>query len=108
MSDIPQVSIIIPVFNGQYTVRDCIDSLLNLNFPAEDREIIIVDNHSSDRTPEILAEYGDLIQCDWEGQRGAAAARNRGINSCRGKWVAFTDADCVVDSNWLSSKVASL
>jgi glycosyltransferase involved in cell wall biosynthesis len=101
MSDIPQVSIIIPVFNGQDTIQDCIDSLLNLNYPAEDREIILVDNGSTDRTPGILAEYGDLIQCYQERKRGAAAARNCGIKNCQGEWAVFTDADCVVGPQWL-------
>jgi len=101
----PQVSIIIPVLNGQKTIRDCIDSLLKLNIPEQDREIIIVDNGSTDRTLELLAEYGSFLKIFHEKIRGAAAARNRGIKKCRGKWVAFTDADCVVDSNWLTSKM---
>jgi len=104
----PQVSIIVPVFNGQNTIRDCIDSLLNLNFPRQDREIIIVDNGSSDRTPKILAEYGDLIYCYQEQHRGASAARNHGIDNSRGKRIAFTDADCVVDTEWLLNLVPHL
>jgi glycosyltransferase involved in cell wall biosynthesis len=97
----PQASIIVPVFNGQNVIRDCIDSLLKLNFSGTEREIIIVDNGSSDRTPEILAEYGELIHCYQEQHRGASAARNHGIDKSRGKWIAFTDADCVVDTEWL-------
>jgi glycosyltransferase involved in cell wall biosynthesis len=97
----PQVSIIIPVLNGKKTIRDCIDSLLKLNIPEQDREIIIVDNGSTDRTLEILAEYRGFIKLYHEKIRGAAAARNHGIKKCRGRWVAFTDADCIVDSEWL-------
>ncbi|MFC2054353.1 glycosyltransferase [Chloroflexota bacterium] len=104
----PQTSIIVPVFNGQNVIRDCIDSLLNLNFPRQDREIIVVDNGSSDHTPKILAEYSDLIHCYQEQHRGAAAARNHGIDNSRGKWIAFTDADCVVDSEWLLNLVPHL
>ncbi len=83
------------------TFGDCIDSLLNLNYPLQDREIIIVDNGSSDNTLEILTEYGEKIKFFRERQRGAAAARNHGINKGRGTWIALTDADCIVDSEWL-------
>lgn len=108
MLNSPQVSIVVAVYNGQNTIRDCIYSLLNLNFPNQDREILIVDNGSSDQTPKILKGYGDSIKCCYEQRRGASAARNHGINKSQGNWIAFTDADAVVDSQWLLSLLPHL
>lgn len=104
----PTVSIIVPVYNAQQTLTGCLDSLLRLDYPAERREVIVVENGSCDGTPEILGSYGPTITVIGEPRRGPAAARNAGLGQATGDVVAFTDADCVVDRHWLASILAPL
>jgi GT2 family glycosyltransferase len=100
MSHTPFVSVVVPVRNGQRTIGDCVSSLLRTGYPRERREILVVDNGSTDRTAEIVK--GLPVGYLREEKRGAPAARNRGIAESRGELVAFTDADCVVAREWLA------
>lgn len=104
----PKVSVVVPVYNGEATIEECVNSLLQMDFPTSEREIIVVDNASNDDTGKILRRFNDRIQVVHEIKRGAAAARNRGVVSARGEIVAFTDADCVVERGWLANLVPSL
>ena len=104
----PTASVIVPVRNGERTIDDCIRSLLELRYPADRLELRVVDNGSRDGTAEILQGYGDRIALLHERRRGPAAARNAGLRGARGEVVAFTDADCVVDPDWLSFLVGPL
>lgn len=99
---------IVPVFNGAETIEACLESLLALDYPAGHREFIIVDNASTDRTPEILSCYRDKIRITLEAKKGPAAARNKGLRSAHHEIVAMTDADCVVDRQWLRKLVGPL
>jgi len=99
----PSVSVVVPAFNSQETIAGCIESLLNLQYPREKLEIIIVDNGSSDDTAAIASSYPVRVLS--EEQRGAAAARNRGIREAGGEYVAFTDSDCHVAPDWLTRLV---
>lgn len=98
----------IPVLNGEHTIGDCIDSLLELRYPAEKLELLVVDNGSRDGTARVLQNYGDRIVRLEEATRGPGAARNAGLRGARGEVVAFTDADCRVDPDWLMEVVAPL
>ena len=104
----PTVSVIVAVYNAQDTIRDCIESLLRLDYPRTRREVIVVDNASSDATPTILERYRSELTILHEPVRGPAAARNAGLRRATGEAVAFTDADCVVDPRWLAHLVAPL
>lgn len=95
----PFVSVVVPVLNGERTLRDCLVSLLAVDFPADRREIIVVDNGSTDRTAAIIDDVP--VRRLYEPERGASRARNAGIVASRGEIVAFTDADCVVSRGWL-------
>jgi glycosyltransferase involved in cell wall biosynthesis len=101
MPPIPDVSIIVPVYNGERTLDSCVQSLLALNYPREHVELIFVNNASTDGTSAILTRYGDRVRVVFEKKGGPAAARNRGLREARHEIVAMTDADCVVDPNWL-------
>jgi GT2 family glycosyltransferase len=94
------ISVVVPAYNREQAIDACIRSLLALDYTRGDLEINIVDNGSTDRTREIIARYP--VTCLFQPKRGAAAARNMGIRHARGEYVAFTDADCVVDRRWLS------
>jgi cellulose synthase/poly-beta-1,6-N-acetylglucosamine synthase-like glycosyltransferase len=95
------VSVVIPAYNAQETIGDCVHSLLGSALPREQFEILVVDNGSRDRTPAILASYGAELRVLHEPRRGAAAARNRGLRHARGACVAFLDADSTADPRWL-------
>ena len=97
------VSIIVPVYNGAHTIEECIKSLLNLEYPEDKYEIIIVDNNSTDTTVEIVKKYP--VKLLHEGKQSSYPARNLGIKNAKGEIVAFTDADCIVDKMWLEQMV---
>lgn len=105
MSEQPFVSVVVPVFNGAKIIEDLLLSLLALDYPAERHEIIVVDNGSTDHTRQIVERYPVRLLEERE-TRGPAAARNKGITHARGDIVAFTDADCVADRDWLKMLVA--
>ncbi|HSD11224.1 MAG TPA: glycosyltransferase, partial [Candidatus Binatia bacterium] len=101
----PTISIVIPVLNGQRTIGSCMTSILRTDYPAHRREVIVVDNGSSDATRSILDRYPVRVLS--EPRRGPSIARNRGIEAATGEIVAFTDADCVASQGWLRELVRS-
>jgi glycosyltransferase involved in cell wall biosynthesis len=100
---LPFVSVIVPVLNGERTIKDCLASLMRSDYPVECREVLVVDNGSRDRTAEIVKEFPVVLLR--EEQPGAAAARNRGVRESRGEILAFTDADCLVSTGWIRELV---
>lgn len=97
----PSVSVIVPVLNASSYIEDCIISLISQDFPKDQYEIIIVDNGSKDDTIDILSEYREYVTILSENKKGSYAARNKGISVSKGEIIAFTDADCIADRNWL-------
>lgn len=102
--DLPSISVVIPVYNGERTIRSCLESLLTLDYPEHLLEIILVDNLSRDRTREIINEY-PVRSLSEEKVQSSYAARNRGIEAANGEIVALTDADCIVTRDWLRELV---
>ncbi|WP_118840569.1 glycosyltransferase [Salinibacter ruber] len=100
------VSAIVPVYNETSEIANCIKSLLKQNI-REDYEIIVVDNGSDDGTKKIIQEYS-VKMIEENSVQTPYAARNAGIRAGNGEIFAFTDADCEVDSNWLSAGVKSI
>ncbi|MCS4542371.1 MAG: glycosyltransferase, partial [Euryarchaeota archaeon] len=101
MEYIPLVSIIVGVRNMENTIGQCIESLLNCDYPA--KEIIIVDDGSTDRTAEIVSRYP--IRLINSNPKGISHARNLGLQLANGDIVAYTDGDCIVSENWLKELV---
>ena len=99
----PFISVIVPALNEERTMRECIISLLGIDYPHDCREILVVDNSSTDRTAEIVKSFP--VQYLHEDRPGASHARNRGIKASKGAIIAFTDADCVVTTGWLRQLV---
>jgi GT2 family glycosyltransferase len=98
------LTVIVPVRNGERTLADCLSSLLRTDFPAERREILVVDNGSSDRSARIAADFP--VRITSEPRPGLSHARNRGIEEAGGELLAFTDCDCVVTRSWLRELLA--
>ena len=96
----PLVSVIIPTYNRGWIVKEAIDTVLEQDFT--DFELIVVDDGSTDNTPEILREFGSDIQVIMQSNRGVSAARNRGIQASAGRWIAFLDSDDL----WLPQKLS--
>jgi len=97
----PKVSIIIPAYNAEDYIRDAVDSALAQTH--EDREVIVVDDSSTDDTPLILKSYGDRIIVHRQANAGVSGARNTGARLASGALLAFLDAD----DTWRPSKLAS-
>jgi glycosyltransferase involved in cell wall biosynthesis len=93
--------VVVPVHNEAATLDRCIDSILAQSYPADHIEVIFVDNRSSDSSSEILLRRGKRIVALEEKKPSAAAARNAGVRAARNHYVAFTDADCVADPDWI-------
>jgi glycosyltransferase involved in cell wall biosynthesis len=89
---VPKVSIIIPTFNRANFIAQAIDSVLAQTY--DDFEVIVVDDGSSDMTPEILVGYVDdrLVHLT-QNNRGRSSARNRALTIARGEYIAFLDSD---------------
>lgn len=102
----PFVSIIIPAFNAQDTLPICLNSIMGLDYPQESREIILVNNNSTDATEAIAGRYPIRILKESEVQ-SAYAARNRGIGFAKGEVLAFTDTDCIVSPQWLKNLLSA-
>ena len=99
----PKVSVVVCVYNGERTMDACLASLEKLNYP--DYEVIVVNDGSTDRTAQIAAEYPYIRLIEQE-NKGLSEARNVGIRAAQGDIVAFTDADCMADPDWLTHLVA--
>ncbi len=105
--NLPPVSIIVPVYNGEGTIAECVHALLALDYPKRLVQIIVVDNNSTDNTSDILQQF-DSIDVVFEPKQGAYQARNTGIELAEHDLIAFTDADCIPKPRWLLRLVDSL
>jgi GT2 family glycosyltransferase len=126
----PKVSVVVASYNGDRTLKACLDSLTKLNYP--DYEVILVDDGSTDATPQlaqqfrwgkseiparpetnprqlvISAEHGRFRYFRHSTNLGLSVARNTGIAAAGGEIIAFTDADCRADEDWLFYLVGDL
>jgi len=93
------ISVIIPVYNGEYMIKRAIESVLSQTY--RDFEIIVVDDGSTDNTSEVLKPYRDRIGYFYQENRGVAGARNKGIEKSKGEYIAFLDQDDI----WLPEKL---
>ncbi len=104
---VPEVSVIVPVFNDADGLRRCLDALARQAFPAAARETIVVDNGSTDDLSPVRREHPEVVWLHEE-KPGSYAARNRGLQVARGPYLAFIDADCVARPDWLGRGLARL
>ena len=107
---LPEVSVVVPVYNGEADLPDLIECLRSQTYPPDKVEYILVDNNSRDRTSAIIqtaAKFDRItIHHFTENQiQSSYAARNKGIHDSKGEIIAFTDADCRPESDWLENLV---
>lgn len=89
----PFLSVLIDTYNHERFIEEAILSVLSQDFPASEREILVVDDGSTDRTPEILAKFAPQIRILRKANGGQASAFNHSIPECRGELIAFLDGD---------------
>jgi glycosyltransferase involved in cell wall biosynthesis len=104
----PFVSVLIDTYNHERFIEEAIVSVLEQDFPAPDREIIVVDDGSTDRTPEIVRKFEPQLRLLRKTNGGQASAFNAGIPECRGEIVSFLDGDDWWAANKLSKVVDAL
>ena len=87
----PRFSVIIPAYNSEATLARAIGSVLAQSYPAQ--EIIVVDDGSTDGTPDVVARFGKNLRYIRQDNAGVSSARNHGAQAASGDWLAFLDAD---------------
>jgi GT2 family glycosyltransferase len=98
----PRVTVVVPVRDAAGCVEDCLRSLAAQSYPHA--EVLVVDNGSRDDTRERVARHPVTLLV--ESQHGSYAARNAGVRAARGDLIAFIDADCVAEPDWLAAGIA--
>jgi glycosyltransferase involved in cell wall biosynthesis len=99
----PTLSVIVPIYNGSKTIRECLDALFASSF--RQFEVIVVDDGSDDGAHQIVAEYP--CQTIAQANAGPGAARNSGARAARGQILFFLDADILVKPDSLAQIVAT-
>ena len=102
----PFASVLIDTYNHERFIEEAIVSVLEQDFPASDREILVVDDGSTDRTPEIVRKFETGVRLLRKENGGQASAFNAGIPECSGEIVAFLDGDDWWERKKLSAVVA--
>ena len=95
----PKVSIIMPVYNSAQYIRATLDQIRKQDYP--NYEVILIDDGSSDDTIEIVEQYSWVV-LKTQNHLGVAEARNLGLHSATGNFIAFIDSDDFIDANYLS------
>lgn len=99
-----KASVVVPVYNGGEFFLQCLRALTTQSLPRDQYEVIVVDDGSIDSSAAYAESFGARVIS--QPNAGAPAARNTGICAARGKWIAFTDADCVPSRRWLQALLA--
>ena len=105
------VSVVVPLYNAESTIVQCIEALLGQTVPID--EIIIVDNNSKDNSYEVVRKFIENnssrgnVRVVKEPKKGAASARNAGMNLAVSGIIAFTDQDCIPPPNWIENVIAA-
>jgi glycosyltransferase involved in cell wall biosynthesis len=97
---VPQVSVIIPAYNGRAYIAEAIESVLGQSFT--DFELLVVDDGSTDDTAAIIQTYGRRVRYLYKTNGGPGSARNLGIQQAKGEYIAFLDQDDL----WLPNRLA--
>lgn len=97
------ISVIVPAYNAEKTLSQCLSALAAQSIPAERYEVILVDDGSTDETRKIPEEFD--VKCIYQKNQGPATARNRGVESAQGSIILFTDSDCIPQPDWIEEMI---
>lgn len=98
---LPLISVIVPVYNAENTLRQCVESILSQEY--KHLELILIDDGSKDGSPAICDEYAvkdKRVKVFHKGNGGVSSARNLGLDYAQGEWITFVDSDDYIDSNY--------
>ncbi|MDP9406144.1 MAG: glycosyltransferase [Actinomycetota bacterium] len=104
----PRVSCVIAAYNYARYLGEAIDSVLAQSYPAEAVEIVVVDDGSTDHTPEVIAGYGERVVGIRQANAGVSAATQTGLDAATGELLTFLGADDVWPANRLDALLAGL
>ena len=103
MSDTkPVLSIVIPIYNAEEYLEECLESVINQEVPFDEYEIICIDDGSTDNSNSILEKYNKIIDnltVFYQNNNGVSSARNKGIKLAKGDYIWFVDADDFISKN---------
>jgi glycosyltransferase involved in cell wall biosynthesis len=104
----PRVSVVTCVKNGENHINKCINSILIQSF--SDFEFIIIDDYSTDKTPDIVKKYDDPRIRYFRNEKwiGVSKSRNIGLHQATGEYIFFTDSDCLVQMTWIEEGLKCL
>jgi glycosyltransferase involved in cell wall biosynthesis len=101
----PLVSIVMPAYNSACFIREALDSCLNQTY--SEIEIVVVDDGSTDDTPDVVESYGGRVRLIQQPNKGPAIARNKGIQHARGHYIKFCDADDILYPDHIEKVLAA-
>ncbi|WP_048151630.1 glycosyltransferase [Methanolacinia paynteri] len=101
----PKISVVVPTFNEEQNIVNCLESLQKQTIPRDSYEIIVVDGNSKDRTREFAEPLADIVMIQTSKKVGGA--RNDGAAVSSADIIATTDADCVLPEDWLEKIIRS-
>jgi glycosyltransferase involved in cell wall biosynthesis len=103
-----KVSIIIPAYNSQFTIKKSVESAVNQSYSKNDLEVIVVDDGSSDGTLKMLEDFGERISVISQKNSGAVNAANTGFKKARGEYLIKLDSDDYFEKNIIEEMVPIL
>jgi glycosyltransferase involved in cell wall biosynthesis len=105
--DMPEVSVVIPVFDDEARLHQCLRAIEDQTYPTDAVHVIVVDDGSSHPPVDAISSFpaAELVIV---APGGSYAARNAGLDRAEGSIVAFTDSDCIPDPRWLEQAVKAL
>lgn len=104
-----QISIVIPAYNEEKSIKDCLNSVVNQSTNLQ-YEVILIDNNSKDKTVEIAKTFQGKINLRIieELRQGRGAARARGFDEAKGDIILSTDADTIVYKDWIDTLIKDI
>ena len=106
MDNKAKISVIIPSYNHASSLAGCFESIFNQSIPV--KEIIVIDDGSTDNTKEAVKPYLDRVKYIHQENAGAPSARNHGFRESTGEYVIFCDADVIMKPNMLEKMLEVL
>lgn len=100
-----KASVIILNYNGKDKIMDCIESVMNQNFPKDQFEIIVVDNNSTDGSEKLVEKYKEVKLIKRNVNDGFAKGNNVGIKASSGEYIALLNNDITLERDWLKKMV---